>query len=184
MSTRRNRTWLARGAALVLVGAFLVLGWSTRSRFAPADVGATAPAYSAADLAGRTVSLADFTGKVVLLNVWATWCVPCVREMPALQRLYDRLHERGLEVVAVSVDAEVPAIGGGAGDVPGFARNLGLTFTILHDATGTVERTFHVSGLPVTIVITRDGRIHSKVLGAREWDDPQHASEIEKLLAD
>lgn len=184
MARRRNRTWLARGAALVLVGAFLVLGWSTRSRFAPADVGAAAPAYSAGDLGGSRVSLSDYAGKVVLLNVWATWCIPCVREMPALQRLFDRYNERGLEVLAVSVDAEVPALGGGGGDVRAFVRDLGLTFTILHDASGTIERTFQVSGLPVTIVITRDGRIHRKVLGARQWDDPQHASEIEKLLAD
>lgn len=183
MSTRRNRTWLARGAALVLVGAFLVLGWSTRDRFGPADAGAIAPEYAAKDLHGRAVALSDFAGRVVLLNVWATWCKPCVREMPALQNLYDRYHERGLEIVAVSVDAEGPGVGG-AGDIAGFVRDLGLTFTILHDATGTVERAFHVSGLPVTIVITRDGRIHRKVLGAREWDDPQHASEIEKLLAD
>jgi peroxiredoxin len=104
--------------------------------------------------------------------------------MPALQRLYERFHDRGLEVLAVSVDAEVPAVGGAAGDVAGFVRDLGLTFTILHDNSGAIERTFRVSGLPVTIVITRDGRIHRKVLGAREWDDPQHASEIEKLLAD
>jgi peroxiredoxin len=119
----------------------------------------------------------------VLLNVWATWCKPCVREMPALQRLYDRLHARGLEVLAVSVDVDPPVVGG-MPDIAAFARDLGLTFPILHDPSGAVESAFNVIGLPVTVVITRDGRIHDRVVGERAWDEPRHASEIEKLLAD
>ncbi|MGH7552840.1 MAG: peroxiredoxin family protein [Longimicrobiales bacterium] len=184
MTTRTRRTWLLRGSAALLIGTFLVLGWISRGRFSPVDAGSAAPPYRAATLTGDTVMLSDYAGKVVLLNVWATWCKPCVQEMPALQRLYERLGSRGLEVVAVSVDATVPAIGGGAGDIGQFVRELGLTFPILHDASGAVESTFHVMGLPVTIMITRDGRIHKKVLGARDWDNPRHASEIEKLLAD
>jgi peroxiredoxin len=181
---RRNRTWLARAAALVLVGAFLLLGWVTRARFGPVDTGTPAPPYQAVTLHGDTVALSDYAGKVVVLNVWATWCKPCIREMPALQRLHERLAERGLAVVAVNVDAEIPGLGGGAPNIADFVRDLGLTFDILRDASGTMERTFQVPALPVTYVITRDGRIHEKVLGAREWDDPRYASQIEKLLAD
>lgn len=180
--TRRTRAWLARGGAVVLICGFVWLGWAQRARYAPADAGTPAPAYRAATLDGDTVALADYAGQVVLLNVWATWCKPCVREMPALQRLYDRLHARGLEVLAVSVDVDAPVVG--APDIAGFARDLGLTFPILHDASGAVEAAFNVIGLPVTVVITRDGRIHDRVVGERAWDEPRHASEIEKLLAD
>jgi peroxiredoxin len=182
--SRRNRTWPARAAALVLVAAFLVLGWITRGRFGPVDTGTPAPPYEAVTLQGDTVALADYAGKVVVLNVWATWCKPCIREMPALQRLHESLAERGVAVVAVNVDAEIPGVTGSAPEIDSFVRELGLTFDILRDATGTIERTFHVAALPVTFVITPDGRIHEKVLGAREWDDPRYASQIEKLLAD
>jgi cytochrome c biogenesis protein CcmG/thiol:disulfide interchange protein DsbE len=87
----------------------------------------------------------------------------------------------GLSVVAVSVDAEGPGLDGAAG-VRSFVEELGLTFTILHDASGRIENAFGVTGLPMTFVIDRDGRIHRKVLGAREWDDPQLAAEIRGLL--
>jgi peroxiredoxin len=154
-----------------------------RTRFGPADPGTPAPAYRAATLDGDTVSLADLSGNVVLINVWATWCKPCVREMPALQRLYDRFHDRGLEVLAVSIDEDLPLLPGGTGDVAGFVRDLGLSFRVLHDPAGNVKRTFNVIAVPVTIVITRDGRIHEKVLGERAWDDPGHAAKVEALLA-
>lgn len=179
--TGTTRRWIGRAAVVGLVFVLLVAAWANRSRFSPADAGTAAPTYSAATLDGDTVALADLEGRVVLLNVWATWCPPCVREMPALQRLYERYRERGLEVVAVSVDA-LP--GRGSADIAGFARDLGLTFPILHDPSGTIERTFNVPALPVTIVITRDGHIHERVLGERAWDEPPYAAQIEKLLAD
>lgn len=180
--TGTTRRWIGRVAVVGLVAVLLVAAWANRSKFAPADAGTAAPAYSAATLDGDTIALADLRGRVVLLNIWATWCPPCVREMPALQRLYERYKERGLEVVAVSVDAQLT--GGGSADIAGFVRDLGLTFTILHDPTGRVERTFNAPALPVTIVITRDGQIHERVLGERAWDEPPYAAQIEKLLAD
>jgi peroxiredoxin len=169
---------------VALVAGFFLFSWTQRGRFSPGDSGSVAPPYSAATLEGDTISLAGLEGKVVLLNIWATWCKPCVREMPALQRLHERLGPRGLEVVAVSVDTYVPAIRAGGADIRGFADELGLTFTILHDPDGRIERLFRATGLPVTVVIDREGRIRERVFGAREWDEPQHASAIEKLLAD
>lgn len=178
-----SRRWMARAAIVLLVGAASLAAWANRSRFTPADAGTDAPDYRAATLDGDTLALADLEGRVVLLNVWATWCAPCVREMPALQTLYDRYRDRGLEVVAVSVDAQLPG-GSGTEDIARFASDLGLTFRILHDASGAVERAFNVPAVPVTIVITRDGRIHERVLGERAWDEPPYAAQIEKLLAD
>lgn len=171
----------ARSALLVLgVMALVTLLWSQRGRFATGGIGGEAPAYAAATLSGDTVDLATLRGRVVLLNVWATWCAPCIREMPALQRLHERLEPEGLSVVAVSVDVE-----GGFGadaDVHGFIEQFGLTFTVLRDASGRIEDAFGVAGLPTTFVIDRDGRIQRKVLGAREWDDPELAADIESLL--
>jgi cytochrome c biogenesis protein CcmG, thiol:disulfide interchange protein DsbE len=172
----------ARGfAVLAFVAVSGVLLWTFRGSFAPLDIGSPAPAYAAVTLDGDSVHLEGLRGRVVLLNVWATWCTPCVREMPALQRLHEKLDARGLSIVAVSVDAEGSAFGGD-GDVRAFVEQFGLTFTVLRDASGRIESTFGVSGLPMTFLIDRDGRIQRKVLGAREWDDPELASDIESLL--
>jgi cytochrome c biogenesis protein CcmG, thiol:disulfide interchange protein DsbE len=162
----------------VLVGVL----WTQRGRIGPLGVGSEAPSYAAHTVAGDTVRLADLRGRVVVLNVWATWCGPCVREMPALQRLHEQLSDRGLSVIAVSVDSEGLGLGGGDADVQSFVDEFGLTFTVLRDASGRIEDTFGVAGLPTTFVIDRDGRIERKVLGAREWDDPALAAEIESLL--
>ncbi|MGH7461357.1 MAG: peroxiredoxin family protein, partial [Longimicrobiales bacterium] len=148
--------------------------------------GSAAPAYSALTLDGREMSLSAFRGKVVLLNVWATWCRPCVEEMPALDRVYRELKAEGLEVVAVSVDAPVgglDSMGNPGGDIGTFAAGLDLTFTILHDPKGKVKPLFGLYGLPTTVVIDRAGRVVKKVIGSKAWDDQQHRSELRALLA-
>src|SRR5688572_14454507 len=164
-------------AALGLMG-FL---WTQRSRFAPLEVGATIPSYSATKLDGGELSLDALRGKVVLLNVWATWCRPCVTEMPALERLYRQFHDDGLEVVAVSIDAgtgTMDDMGRPGGDVQAFVTERDLTFTILLDPRRRVEQVFQVMGVPTTIVIGRDGRIARKAVGIEAWDDEAHQAEI------
>jgi len=173
-----GRPLLTGGAIALLVG-MLVIAWTQRARFEVPVAGAPAPEYAAARLNGDTLRLADLHGKVVVLNVWATWCAPCVREMPALQRLYDRLGPEGLEVVAVSVDGTFELA---SGTVQAFVDDFGLTFAVLHDPTGRIERLFGVNGYPMTIVIDAEGRIRQKVLGERAWDEPEYAGPIEKLL--
>lgn len=176
----RVRTGLTWGLITAAIGLLLVFGWSSRGDHSPLDAGSEAPAYSAVTLAGDSVSLADLRGRVVLLNVWATWCTPCIREMPALERLH-RAHEaEGLSIVAVSVDASTPGLG--AADVERFVNDLGVSFTILLDPGGEIENRFRVSGLPMTYLIDRDGRIRQKIVGAREWDEPDITAEIRKLL--
>jgi peroxiredoxin len=172
---------VAAAVALVLVAAI----WVNRGRFTPLDVGSRAPEYTALTLDGDSVSLSTFHGDVVLLNVWATWCPPCVKEMPALQRLHEQLADAGLSIVAVSVDAP-PSLGNvmGAfsGDIRAFADRFGLTFTVLHDPSGRIQARYQVNGLPTTFLIDREGRIRRKVLGAAEWDQPRFADEIRGLL--
>jgi cytochrome c biogenesis protein CcmG, thiol:disulfide interchange protein DsbE len=175
------------GTIIVVVGA-LVLGgliWVNRDRFTPLDVGSRAPDYAALTLVGDTVELASFRGDVVLLNIWATWCPPCVREMPALQRLHEELEPQGLRIIAVSVDAAVGALGAfgqPGGDVAEFRDDFGITFTVLHDPSGRIQSLYQVNGLPTTYLIDRDGRIRRKVLGAAEWDEPRFADDIRRIL--
>lgn len=179
----RSGSNLSRFALLILVAGLAVLGWTLRDRFRPAAAGDVVPAYAARTLDGQVVSLDQLRGNVVLLNVWATWCVPCVKELPALERLYQKLGAEGLKVIAVSVDPPAAATGP-YNELRTFVDHLNLTFTILHDPERRAQDLFAPVGLPTTILIDREGHIHSTILGAREWDDETHVREIRALLDD
>ena len=179
-----RQSWIL-GAMLVLLAGLVGVGWLVRDRFLPIEVGGRAPDFTATDLEGRPVSLRDVRGKVVLLNIWATWCPPCREEMPSMQRLHERLGPEGLEIVAVSVDAPAGRLDPGGrpgGDVEEFAREMGLTFTIWHDPSGTIQRTYRTTGVPESFVIDRSGTIIKKVIGATEWDSPANVDLIRRLL--
>src|SRR5262245_45980036 len=180
----KRGTW--RVGVVIAIAILIVLGWTQRHRFVMLTAGSRAPEYSAKTLDGREVSLASLRGKVVLLNVWATWCYPCVKEMPTLQHAYELLKNDGLEVVAVSVDAPVGSldpVGNPGGDVPAFVKELGLTFTILRDPQRKIDTTFALIGIPSTFVIDRSGKIVKKVVGIASWDDQEHLRELRALLA-
>lgn len=177
--------WLVNGLVLAALGAVIALGWSRREATAPVVQGSVVPAYAAPALDGETVSLESLRGRVVLFNVWATWCPPCRWEMPAMERLHQALHAEGLEVVAVSVDAlpgEVDHAGRPGGNVAAMVDELGLSFTILLDPRGEVMRRFGVQGLPTTYVIDREGKVVRRVLGPVHWDAPPHLDLIRELL--
>ena len=184
MTTRSNtRIW--RGALAVVLVALLVLAWTQRGHFAPVGVGSTVPAYTAKRLDGTDVSLESLRGKVVVLNVWATWCGPCRQEMPALEKLQERFAGQDLEIVAVSVDAPIGTVGSSGrvgGDVRGYVEEMGLSFTILTDPSRSIEQLFLVQGLPTTFIIDKDGRIDQKIVGARAWDDETYAQYFAELL--
>ncbi len=135
------------------------------------------PLEAFTDLAGNRVRLADLKGRVVLLNFWATWCAPCVREMPSLDRLQAALGERGLSVVAVSIDRK------GAQVIRPFAKRLGLAhLKLFHDPKGALFRAFGVTGLPASFVIDRQGGIAGAYAGPAEWDGPEARALIEYYL--
>jgi cytochrome c biogenesis protein CcmG/thiol:disulfide interchange protein DsbE len=141
------------------------------------SVGSSAPAFRANDAAtGRAATLADYRGKVVLLNIWATWCAPCRVEMPSMERLYRHLGGGDFRVVAVSIDEEGDSV------VMAFARELGLTFDILHDQTAAIKQDYQATGVPESWVINRDGVIIKKVIGASEWDGPVNETLIRRLI--
>jgi thiol-disulfide isomerase/thioredoxin len=146
--------------------------------FIPASPPLPAPAVSFVDLTGNTVSLSEFTGKIVLVNLWATWCEPCLREMPSLERLQSRLGEK-ITVVAVSEDR------GGGKTVEPFIDKLELkSIKTYLDPKSTAERAFKVQGLPTTFLIDRKGRVLGRVEGAAEWDSPELLDILKPFLGD
>ncbi len=166
------------GAVVVLISGLLGAGLAfTPDLFLVAE-GTSAPNFKAARLAtGDTVTLDEFEGKTILLNVWATWCGPCVAEMPALQRLHEALGDQGLTIVAVSVDDAVDRAG-----VLEWVTERNLTFTHLHDRSGKIERDYQTTGLPETFLIDSNGVIIRKVIGAAAWDEPTQTAPIRRLL--
>jgi peroxiredoxin len=164
--------------AVVLAG--LALGAAALTWVAPSgvEINRQAPDFKVMDLATRdTVSLEDYRGSVTLVNIWATWCVPCREEMPSMQTLYDSLADRGFRIAAISIDE------GGPEDVVAFAQQLGLTFDILHDRSGTVERLYQTTGVPESFLLDRRGILVKRVIGAHDWSSPANRSTVERLLA-
>lgn len=135
-----------------------------------------APDFSLTDLAGKTVRLSGLRGKVVVLNVWATWCAPCRDEMPSMERLYQRLRGPNFELLAVSEDE------GGADKVRAFVREVAVTFPVLLDPERQVGTRYGVWGYPETFIIDRDGRIVERVIGPRAWDTPEQVAALSALM--
>ncbi len=166
-----------------VVGGLGLGAWGL-TKFAPppegADLGQRIPAYRTLDLAsGDSVEIREhYAGQVTLVNVWATWCIPCRAEMPGMQRTYDRLKDRGFRIAAVSVDE------GEADRVTAFAAELGLTFDLLHDRSMQIQQTYQMLGVPQSFLLDKRGVIRFVALGEEPWDSPEHVARIEELLAE
>ena len=140
-------------------------------------VGAPAPSYRAVSLEGDSVSLAGLRGKVVLFNVWATWCHPCRDEIPELRELHARYQSRGLELIGVSVDAD------GSDDViRSFMRDFQMHYPIWRDPGERVSTRFLVIGVPATFLIDRDGILRWRKTGPIQPRDSTLVAAIESAL--
>ncbi len=145
--------------------------------FQPLDRPRELPDLGFVDGDGRAASLADFRGRVVLLNLWATWCVPCRREMPALERLQAKLGGAEFIVLPLSIDR------GGLPPVKRFYEELGLeALGIFVDQSGAATSKLATTGVPTTLLIDRDGREIGRLLGAAEWDSPEAIALIRRYL--
>jgi thiol-disulfide isomerase/thioredoxin len=145
--------------------------------FTPARNPRPVPEAVFADGTGRPVAFADFRGRVVLLNFWATWCAPCVREMPALDRLQKQLGDSRFAVVALNEDRN------GAEVAPPFMDRLGLSALALYlDPGGAVQRAFGVTSLPTTILIDARGREVGRLVGPAEWTAPEAVALIRHFV--
>jgi len=125
---------------------------------------------------GKSLKLADYTGKVVFLNFWATWCPPCKEEMPSMERLYQRFKDKGLMVLAVSIDAE------GAQVVTPFVKEHKLTFPIGLDPKMELALKYEVRGLPTSFLVNKKGNLAALAVGPRQWDSEAAHALIELLL--
>jgi peroxiredoxin len=133
------------------------------------------PDFSLPLLQGGTVSLQDFSGKVVFLNFWATWCPPCRAEMPSMEALYQRFKEKGLEFVVVDINENVR-------EVKEFINEYTLTFPVVLDTNGAVSNNYNIQAIPSTYIIDRDGKIMSQTVGGRNWNTPAIMAAFEELL--
>ncbi|MBF0401146.1 MAG: TlpA family protein disulfide reductase [Magnetococcales bacterium] len=122
--------------------------------------------FALKDFEGRLHTLAHYRGKVVLVNFWATWCPPCLKEMPSMERLWQELADKGLVVLAINM-------GESANNVENFGFQYGLSFPLLLDKEDTAGRDWLVRGLPTSYVVNREGKIVFQAIGERDWDDPK-----------
>ncbi len=175
------------GLIFLLVCGGLVWGLSDRISETPSQTeaesfgleGKIAPAFTLKNLKGEPVSLADYRGKVVFLNFWATWCEPCKKEMPSMQNLRATMQGKPFEILAVSLDNNPVKA------VPDFAQKTGLNlnFPVLQDPEQTLAKTsYQTTGVPESFLINAEGKVVKHVIGSFEWDSPQIVNYFEELI--
>ena len=136
-----------------------------------------APGFMIEKLGGGKAGLSDYKGKVVLLNFWATWCMPCRQEMPSMETLWQKYKAQGFVIVAISNDEGSPS------RIESFSKIFKLGFPILLDPEGKVSGIYKVSGLPTSYLIDRKGKIVSYIVGSKDWASPAAFKVVEKLLS-
>ncbi|MGD8836806.1 MAG: TlpA disulfide reductase family protein [Desulfobacteraceae bacterium] len=176
----RHRSILLVGLILTALGLYFYIQWQKPSNITPgpelAVAGNPAPNFELPLLNGEVVQLNDYRGKVVFLNIWATWCGPCREEMPSMEKLYQQLKGQAFEILAVSVDSQ------GDGAVAPFVKQHNLTFPVLLDREGRTGSLYSTTGVPETFIIDKDGIIISKIVGYRNWSAPKVVEAL-KVLA-
>lgn len=158
----------------------LLLCWMNTAAFAvesplkPIDGQPLAPEFSLPGTNGRMYRLADYRGKPLILNFWATWCPSCLAEMPSLQRAHDALARDGIPVIAINVgeDAEM---------VVEFVQQMPVQFPLPLDQNSAIARSYPLIGLPTTFVIDAEGRLVFSATGTQVWDDPALLAQIRAL---
>lgn len=173
----------SRRLAIVLVLAMLgaggfpriVAGQGAEQR---AEIGASAPEFALTDLNGTRIRLSDLLGKKsVLLSFWASWCPSCQEEVPTLAKLHEKFGPRGLEIIAVSIDAD-------QADVAQFVFRHGVTSRALWDRDGQLARKYRVVAVPTHYFIDRRGVIRWREVAGRDWSGPESWKVIERLLGE
>jgi peroxiredoxin len=139
-------------------------------------IGYRPPNFALKDLEGRTIDLESFRGKVIFINFWATWCVPCRAEMPLMEKLYQEFKDKDFVMLAVSEDLEGKSV------VEPFVKELKFTFPVLLDQDLAVMTLYGIRAIPETFLIDRTGLITHKIPGARDWSQKEMKELVAKLL--
>ncbi|HSB04322.1 MAG TPA: TlpA disulfide reductase family protein [Thermodesulfobacteriota bacterium] len=139
-------------------------------------VGVAAQDFGLPTLRGDYVKLSDYRGKVVFLNIWATWCPPCREEMPSMESLYQRLKGRDFEMLAVSIDQ------GGEKVVRPFAAKYGLTFPVLLDPDSKTKRLYGLTGIPESFMIDKNGVIIDRIIGPQNWMKKEWLDYFDRII--
>jgi len=181
MIERRGVKAAALIVLVVVIAAAVLLIQGKDSIFGPAQPtrlhpGSPAPNITLPGLDGRAVDLKDYRGKVVFLNIWATWCPTCREEMPSMEKLYQELKGEAFEILAVSVDKE------GGKRVAAFKEAHNLSFPMLLDPDGTIAKPYGVTGVPESFIINKEGIIERIVIGPIDWFDPAIVNFFRTLL--
>ncbi|HMK66103.1 MAG TPA: TlpA disulfide reductase family protein [Thermodesulfobacteriota bacterium] len=139
-------------------------------------IGEAAPDFRLSALGGKSVSLSDYKGKVVFLNIWASWCPPCREEMPSMEALYNKLKGMPFEMIAVSIDQS------GEETVGSFAAQFGLTFPVLLDPESKTYRLYGLTGVPETFIVDKNGVIIQKIIGPQDWMNKQWLNYFDHII--
>jgi cytochrome c biogenesis protein CcmG, thiol:disulfide interchange protein DsbE len=179
--TAKQQWLVVLGVILLLAGGALAATHFLKDELTSVSVGSDAPGFAVKTVDATPVmrTLSDYRGEVLLLNIWATYCIPCRTEMPSIEALYKDLGPKGLKVVAVSVDQP-----GFEQQIRDFVKEYNLSFEILYDDTGAIQAIYRTSGVPETFVIGRSGKIHKKWIGEDDWNSPGNRTLLEQLLAE
>ena len=138
--------------------------------------GYLAPRFTLRNLKGNLEGLDDHLGKVIIVNFWATWCTPCVKEMPSFENLYRRFRSKGLTILAVSLDKS------SSSKVQEFADKYKLSFPVLLDTDGVAEKLYPSFTIPFTYVVDKQGRVVARVDGGKNWESLETFEAVEHLL--
>ena len=166
----------AKIGLLGFVTLFVIFFSRPHGQFSAPRLGETVPNFTLRKEDGQVVALADFRGKVVVLNFWATWCGPCIEEMPSLNRLTQKYADKGLFVLAVSLDEDPEAY-------EQFLSKNKIAFLTLRDPARNTSERYGTFKLPESYVISREGRLLNKIIGAADWMSQEMTSYFDSLLA-
>ncbi len=133
-----------------------------------------APDFELTDIDGNIHRLADYRGKVLIVNFWATWCPPCREEMPSMQRAWEKLQQESILMLAINVGEDEDTIFQ-------FTANYPVDFPLLMDRDSKIIGAWPVRGLPTTFVVDPQGRLVYRAIGGREWDDPEILAPVRAL---
>jgi thiol-disulfide isomerase/thioredoxin len=174
---RQIKALLGPLAILLLLTFPIQQGAADSSKLKPQGSGDDTYTFTLSDLRGQSKTLSDYNGKVVLVNFWASWCPPCIKEMPAMVRLKQQLNERPFEILALNVGEKKYRVWK-------FVKLIEFDLPVLLDESSDTSRNWGVETLPTSFLLDADGRVRYRVRGDPDWDDPDTIAVIEQLLAE